>query len=92
MTELVNKWSKAYFIDLGERVLATMIYGIITLITMDNVFERLDWERLWPVVVLPTTLALLKGLLANLAHAQSGASAVSGPPGPVLRTDGGRIP
>ncbi len=63
----MSKWNKQYFRDLGERVGSTALYGTITVITMDNVLEGPDFDTvLWPVLVLPTALSLLKGLLANM--------------------------
>jgi hypothetical protein len=82
-----NKWSKRYWTDLGERVLSTLIYGLITLITTVNIVD-LSWEKLWPIVVLPTVLSLLKGLSANLAQPESGASLATGSAGPVIPTPG----
>jgi hypothetical protein len=81
---MTSKWSKAFWSDLAERVGATLVYSIITLITMDNVLERLDMATLWPIVVLPTLLSLLKGVVANMRDSDSGASMLNAPPGPVL--------
>jgi len=79
-----EKWGGGYWRDLGERVAATFIGALITLITMDNILEGPDWDTLWPILVLPTLLSLLKGLLANLASPMTGASVLPHPPGPVM--------
>lgn len=82
-----SKWSTRYWSDLAERVAATFLGALLTYITMDNVLERPDFEQLWPILVLPTLVSLLKGLLANLAHPESGASALPAPPGPDVVND-----
>jgi len=61
----MDKWGSAYWSDVLERVLSTLIYGVITLITTVNV-TSLTWEQAWPVVVLPTVLSFLKAILSNL--------------------------
>lgn len=87
-----SKWSSAFWADLAERVGTTFLYGLVTLISMDNVLEGPDWDTtLWPIVVLPTALSLLKGLLANLKDPESGASLLDSPPGPVLEDERGAV-
>lgn len=87
----MGKWSKAYWLDLGERVGSTLVYQLITLLGMD--LADVDMGVLWPLVAVPTLLALLKGLLANMSNPKSGASLVpSPPPGPVLRDEAGHAP
>lgn len=84
-----SKWGRAFWADLGERVGTTFLYGLVTLISMDNVLEGPDWNTtLWPIVALPTALSLLKGLLANMKDPESGASLLDAPPGPVLEERG----
>ena len=83
----MSKWSSAFWADLFERVGATLVYAVITYITVDNTLERPDFATLWPIVVLPTLLSFLKGLLANLKDAESGASLLNAPPGPVITDD-----
>lgn len=62
-----SKWGTKYWADLAERVGSTALYGIATVITMDNALEGPDFDTtLWPVVVLPTALSLIKGLLVNM--------------------------
>jgi hypothetical protein len=79
----MNKWTKAYWLDLGERVASTFLGALLAYLVTDNVLESVDFDQLWPVLILPTLVALIKGLLANLASPQSGASLISSPPGPV---------
>lgn len=84
---MTSKWSTAYFADLGERVASTAIYGGITLLTANGVTD-VTTELGWTIVGLPTVLALLKGLLANLKDSESGASLLPSPPGPEVNEDG----
>jgi hypothetical protein len=88
MVRAIKKWGKQFWADLGERVGATFLGALLTLITMDNILEGPDFDTvLWPIVVLPTVFALLKGLLANLKDPQSGASLLNAPPegeGPII--------
>lgn len=78
-----SKWSRRFWSDLAERVGATFLGALLSLIVMDNVLEGPDWDTtLWPIVVLPTAVSLIKGLLANLANSESGASLLPAPPGP----------
>lgn len=80
---MTGKWSKTYWADLAERVGTTAIYGLIALLTADASgaipSEPKTW---WLVVGLPTVLALLKGLAANIANPESGPSALPAPPAP----------
>lgn len=61
----MNKWGKDYWIDLGERVGSTLVYGLITLLAANNITD-LDPETAWAIVGLPTVLSALKGLAVNL--------------------------
>lgn len=82
----MSKWSKQFWVDLAERVASTAIYGIITVLSIDNLLDGgLTLEVAWAVVGLPTALAALKGLLANLKDPDSGASLVDHPPGPIVQ-------
>jgi hypothetical protein len=80
---MTSKWSKAFWYDLGERVASTFLGALLAYITTDNTLEHFGFEQLWPILILPTALSLIKGLLANLASPNSGASLISAPPGPV---------
>lgn len=82
MVAKTKKWAKSFWVDLAERVGATALGALLTLLTMDAQFPNLGWDRLWPVLVLPTLIAAIKGLLANLASPGSGASLVPPPEGP----------
>jgi hypothetical protein len=81
MADQNNKWSKTYWSDLGERVASVVVYGLITWLTLAGT-TSLDVRQLWPAVALPALLSLLKGLGANLASPESGASALPSPPAP----------
>lgn len=87
----MTKWSKKFWVDLAERVGSTFLGALLTLITMDNILEGPDWDTtLWPILVLPTLVSLVKGLLANLAAPETGASLVpEAPPGPKVNPEGG---
>ena len=76
-----GKWGKRFWSDLAERVGSVLGYGIVVLLTTSNITD-VDPEVGWTIVGLPTALAFLKGLLANAAHPESGASLLPSPPGP----------
>jgi hypothetical protein len=80
---MTSKWSKAFWYDLGERVASTFLGALLAYIVTDNALERVGFDQLWPVIILPTLVSLIKGLLANLSSPTSGASLVPAPPGPV---------
>jgi ABC-type amino acid transport system permease subunit len=88
---VVNKRSRAFWVDLGERVGATFLGALAALITLSETtaVAWTDPAYLWPVLGLPTAISLVKGLLANLAAPGSGASLVPpASPGPVLNEGG----
>lgn len=60
-----DKWSKRYWIDLGERVGTTFLYGVIAIITSKNL--NLNWELIMTVIITPVILSLAKGLIKNMA-------------------------
>ena len=79
----MGKWSNKFWIDLGERVGATLVGALIAMLTADQTGAVSgDAQQWWLLVGLPTVLALLKGLAANLAAPASGASVVPAPPAP----------
>jgi hypothetical protein len=81
-----NKWSKAFFIDLAERVGATFVGALLATLTLVGA-TPVDWsdgQAVWAVLGVPTVVSLLKGLLANLASPESGASVVPAPEGPAV--------
>jgi hypothetical protein len=88
----VNRWTKAYWYDLAERVASTFLGALLAYIVTDNVLDRVSFDQLWPVLILPTLVSLIKGLLANMVEPRSGASMLPSPPGPieVNRTESGR--
>jgi hypothetical protein len=78
-----TKWSRAYFADLLERVVTTALYGVVTMLTADASGAISGSGRQWWLVVgLPTALAGIKGILANIASPDSGPSALPAPPAP----------
>lgn len=86
-----NKWSKAFFVDLGERVGATFLGALLTVFTATET-TPLDWtdgQAVWTLLGVPVLFALIKGLLANIKDPESGASFVNAPPGPVLVDEAG---
>jgi ABC-type amino acid transport system permease subunit len=82
----MNKWTKAFWVDLAERVGATFLGAVLGLLTLSGTttVDWTNWNYIWTVVGLPVAFSLLKGLLANLKDPESGASMVDAPPGPVL--------
>lgn len=79
----MSKWSSTFWADLAERVGTTAIYGLIAVLTGDASGAVPNEPKIWWVVVgLPTVLALLKGLAANLKNPESGPSLLPAPPAP----------
>lgn len=84
-----EKWGRGFWADWGERTGSTFLEALATLIVMDNILEKHDWDTtLWPILVVPTLLAAIKGLLANMKDQSTGASLLPGPPGPVIDDHG----
>lgn len=84
MTPYSSKWSKAFAADLGERVFSTFLgalLGALTIVTATPV-DWTDGKAMWAILGVPTAVSLIKGLLANLADGESGASLLPAPPGP----------
>jgi hypothetical protein len=78
----MSKWSGRYWADLGERVASTEIAVLLTVLVTTGV-TNVDWSDSKYVVttlVVPPIVTLLKGLLANLANPESGASLLPAPP------------
>lgn len=69
-----SKWGRAYWTDLAERVGSTLIYGLISLLTLSD--TNIDARIVWTVAGLPTVLCLLKGLLVNMRGDEPSASVV----------------
>lgn len=74
MTE-AGKWGTAYWADLAERVLTTLLYGVVTAITTNGLLG-IDGETAVAVIATPTVLSLLKGLLINLRGSDASPSLV----------------
>ena len=78
-----KKWSSTFWADLAERVGTTAIYGLIAVLTGDASGAVSSEPKVWWVMIgLPTALALLKGLAANMASPESGPSLLPSPPAP----------
>lgn len=78
-----SKWSKSYWSDLAERVGATAIGALIAALSGAWAGAIPNDPAVWWVVIgAPTLFSLLKGLLANLADAESGPSLLPSPPAP----------
>lgn len=61
------KWSKAYWAALFERTAATFVGALITMLTADSSgIVSGNPQQWWVLVGLPTVLAALKGIAANL--------------------------
>lgn len=87
-----NKWTKKFAFDLGERVLATFLGALATALALVE-GTPLDWsdgQAVWTVLGVPVVFALIKGLLANLASTETGASMLpESPPGPKVNPEQG---
>lgn len=87
-----SRWSRRFWADLLERVGSTAVGGVVTMLTADaSGVVSGDARQWWVIVGLPTALAALKGLGANLSDAESGASLLPAPPegpGPEVMDDG----
>lgn len=79
-----SKWNKAYFADLTERVGASAVGGLLTMVGLTNL-TSLTWEYTWVVVGVPAATSLLKGLLVNLGGGAPTASIVD------VSSNGGRV-
>ena len=64
-------WTKSYLASLAERVIATLLQIVIGFLTAflanGSTFEGWDWQNSLTAIVVGVVLALLKGVLANLA-------------------------
>lgn len=72
-----NKWGRAYWADLGERVGASAVGGALTMIAADSAGVADYSPRAWWLLVgIPAATSLMKGLLVNLGGTQPTASVV----------------
>ena len=79
-------WNKEFALDLFERVASTFLAALLGAITQTGT-TPVDWsdgQAMWAVLGVPTAVSLIKGLLANMANGESGASLLPTPPGPDL--------
>lgn len=73
-----NKWGKAYWADLGERVGSSAIGGVLTMITADaSGAISGSAQQWWLIVGVPAAVSALKGLLVNLGGNEPSASVVN---------------
>lgn len=87
-----SKWSKSYWSDLAERVGATAIGALIAALSGAWAGAIPNDPAVWWVVIgAPTLFSLLKGLLANLADADSGPSLLPSPPAPEVPAAGSAV-
>lgn len=70
----MNKWNSKFWEDAMERVGTTLIYGVITFLTLGGT-DTVAWDKAWAVIALPTILSFLKVLLVNLGAGNDGATA-----------------
>lgn len=74
----MSKWGKQYWVDLGERVAASAVGGVLTMVTADaSGAISGSAEQWWLVVGVPSAVSLLKGLLVNLGGNEPTASVVN---------------
>lgn len=74
-----GKWGSQYWKDFAERVGTTLIYAIITALTVVG-GTPVDWtdpKIVWAIIGLPTVLSALKALLVNLGGDEPTASVVN---------------
>lgn len=88
--EPMSKWSKAFWADLGERVLSTFLQALLgtAVLTGTTPVDWSDGKAIWATLGVPTALSLVKGLLANMANPESGPSLLPSPPAPEVPADG----
>lgn len=82
----MTHWSRAFWSDLAERVGSTFLQALLGVLVATNT-PALDWSdyrAVWVLLGIPTAASLIKGLLANMAQPESGASLLPTPPGPDL--------
>jgi hypothetical protein len=89
---MATKWTKKFAVDLAERVFATFLGALTTALALVE-GTPIDWsdgQAVWTVLGVPVVFALIKGLLANLAAPETGASLIpEAPPGPKVNPDNG---
>lgn len=73
----MSKWNKEYWVDLGERVAASALGGVLTMLGLTWGDLVASNGEVWATVVLiPSGVSLVKGLLANLPGPDPSASMV----------------
>jgi hypothetical protein len=75
----MNKWNGKFWQGFGERVGASAVGGVLTMVTADATGVADYSQRAWWVLVgIPTVTSICKGLLANLKGDQPSPSLVGG--------------
>lgn len=77
MTSYSSKWTAKFWEDTFERVGSTAIYGLITFLTLGG-SDTVAWDKIWPVIVLPAILSLLKALLVNMGSSDGASASLVG--------------
>ena len=89
---MANKWTTEYWVDTGERVGTTALYGLATMITADATGTVSgDAQQWWLIVGVPTALSLIKCLLINLRGEGDSASLVGVTSNTVVTTPPGEV-
>lgn len=86
----LNKWNRRFWLDLAERTGSTFLQSLAgtSLLMGATALDWTDATAVWATLGAPTALALGKGLLANMANGESGASVLPSPPGPDVNDPG----
>ena len=82
MMQPPSKWSRTFWADLGERVVATFLATLIPVAIAAGNLASLDWANVLELAGSAAAISLLKGILANVADSESGPSLLPAPPAP----------
>lgn len=75
----MNKWGKQYWEDLGERVGSSAVAGALTALTVNGTTSvHVTTKVVETLILVPSAVSLLKGLLVNLGGSSSGSASVVG--------------
>lgn len=73
-----TRFNKAFFVDLGERTVATFAQALVAIFTVLAIdgggLAEVDWKTALSVAGLAALLAILKGFAADLGDPDTGAS------------------
>lgn len=71
-----SKWNRAYWEDLGERVGSSAVGGALTALTVNGTTSvHVTTKIVETLILVPSAVALLKGLLVNLGGGGTSGSA-----------------